>query len=158
LRFLGLDQLWGRPALISQCRVAREIGLRVCELGLIAALVGDVLVELGLVGARIDLRQEVADVNGLSFGEIDLRDLSLDLTADDDGVVSDDRADALQVDRHIVARDHAGHHRSRGGCSWSGRRPREREVMRRRENADDRHSSDRYACGNQESSSHGLLP
>ena len=42
-------------ALGQQLVVAVEIGVRVCELGLIAIARGDHLVELGLIGTRIDL-------------------------------------------------------------------------------------------------------
>ena len=53
-------------------RIASEIGLGVRELGLIAIARGGHLVELRLVGTRIDLREQVAGMHGLPFGEVDL--------------------------------------------------------------------------------------
>ena len=63
-------------ALHSPClpaRVAIEIGERIGELRLIAIARGGHLVELRLVGPRIDLGQQVAGLDGLPFGEGDLR-------------------------------------------------------------------------------------
>ena len=110
--------------------VAGEIGLGVHELGLIAIALGGHLVELRLVGTRIDLREQVAGMHGLPFGEVDADDLSLDLAAHDDRVVGDDRADAGQIDRHVMLGDRSGddRHRRDRGC-WRRRRPLEREFM-----------------------------
>ena len=108
LRRLRLDQLRRGPTLLAELGVAVEIGLGVCELGLIAIARGRQLVDLRLVGPRIDLCEQVAGMHGLPFGEGDLGDLSLDLAAHEDGVVGDDRADAAQIDRHVLLRDHAG--------------------------------------------------
>ena len=90
------------------------------ELRLIAVAVGGHLIELGLVGTRIDLREQVAGMHGLPFGEVDPDELALDLAAHDDGVVGDHRADAAQVDRHVVLGDRSGddrHRRWRRACS-----------------------------------------
>ena len=62
LRRLRVDQLRGGPAFLSQLGVATEIGLRVRELRLIAIARGGDLVELRLVGPRIDLGEQVTGV------------------------------------------------------------------------------------------------
>ena len=103
MRLLGVDQLRRGPALGPQFVVAVEIGEGVGELGLIAIAGGGHLVELGLIGTRIDFGEQVAGIHGLPFGEGDLGDLSLDLAAHHDGVVGDDGADAAQIDRHVAA-------------------------------------------------------
>ena len=82
-------------------------------------------------------------MNGLALLERDLRQLSLDLAADDIGVVGDHRADAAQVNRHVLARHLSGddrHRRRRGG----GRRC--RAPARHRERA----ATGNYDCQNEE--------
>src|SRR5256885_15088226 len=54
------------PALVPQCGVAGEIGLSANELGLIAFQVSSGLIAQGLVGTRIDLRQQAAGLHGLA--------------------------------------------------------------------------------------------
>ena len=113
LRLLGFEQLRSGPALLPQCGVAGEIGLGVDELGLIALEIGRVLIDQGLVGTRIDLREQVAGMNGLAFGEVDADDLPLDLGAHDVGVVRDHRADAGKIDWHVMLGDRCGDDRHR---------------------------------------------
>ena len=109
LCLLGLDQLWRGPALVAELGVTREIGAGIGELGLVALQISLELVDLGLVGARIDLREQVAGMDGLSFGEVDADELALDLGPHDVGVVGNHGADAVPVDRHVMLGDHAGH-------------------------------------------------
>jgi hypothetical protein len=116
--FLRIDQLSWRRFFRHQLRVATEIDVGVGKVRLVAVAVGNRLVELGLIGSRIDLRQQIALFHRLALVENDLDELAGDLAADDDIVKGDDRADAAQVNRHIVADDrscyHADGHRSRG--------------------------------------------
>ena len=119
LRLLGLDQLWRGPAFVSQCGVASEIGLGIDELGLIAFQVSSVLVDQGLIGTWIDLREQVAGMHGLAFGEVDAHDLPLDLGAHDVGVVRNHRADTAKIDRHVMLGDRSSH--DGRGCGWSRR-------------------------------------
>ena len=79
LRFLSLDQLRRGPALVAELAVTREIGAGIGELGLVALKVSLELVDLGLIGTRIDLREQVAGMDGLPFGEVDADELALDL-------------------------------------------------------------------------------
>ena len=67
--------------LLAELGVATEIGLGVCKLGLIAIARGGHLIDLRLIGPRIDLCEQIARMHGLPFGEVDLGDLSLDLAA-----------------------------------------------------------------------------
>ena len=104
--------------MIAQCGIALEIGLRVRKLGLIAAAVRGRLIELRLIRTRIDQGEQIAGFDTLPFGEVDFRDLTLDLASDDHGVVGDHRADALQINGYVVADDAAGN----DGSGWDGRR------------------------------------
>ena len=113
LRLLRVQQLRRGKALLLQRRVAVEIGLGVGELGLVAIAVRGELFDLRLIGTRIDLRQQVAGMHVLPFGEVDADDLALDLAAHDDGVVGDHRADAGEIDRHVVLGDRSGDDRHR---------------------------------------------
>jgi len=114
LRLLGLDQLWRGPALVPQLAIASEIGLGIDKLGLIALQVSRVLVNQGLIGTRIDLREQVAGMHGLALGEVDADDLSLDLGAHDVGIVRNHCADTAKIDRHVMLRDRSGDDRHRG--------------------------------------------
>ena len=123
LRLLGIQQLRRGIARLGQRGVTVEIGLRIRQLRLIAISVRGQLFDLGLIRTRIDLRQQVAAVNGLTFGEIDADKLALNLAAHDNRVVGDDGADARQIDRHVVLSDRSGddRHRRRRRC-WRFRR------------------------------------
>jgi hypothetical protein len=55
------------------CRVRNCLGI--LELGLIAFQVSSVLLNQGLTGTRINLREQVAGMHGLAFGEVDADDL-----------------------------------------------------------------------------------
>ena len=107
LRRLRLDQLRGGPTFLAELGVAAEIGLRVCKLGLIAIARGRHLVDLRLVGPWIDLCEQITRMHGLPFIEGDLGDLPLDLAAHQHRVVGDDRTNAAQIDRHVLAADHS---------------------------------------------------
>jgi hypothetical protein len=71
----------------KQRQVPLQDLLRVGELRLIASFVGDRLVDLRLIRARIDLRQQIVGVHQLALREVDLGDRSCNLTMDRDGVV-----------------------------------------------------------------------
>src|ERR1700730_295186 len=156
LRVLSLYQLRRRPAFISEVGVTSKISLGVHELGLIAIARGGDLIDLCLVGPRIDLCEQIAGMHGLPFGEVDAHDLSLDLAAYDYRVVGDDGADAGQIDRHVVRSDGSGHHRDRRRCcsSTRRRRPFEREFMRDGETTADRQDGDQQSGGNDNLASH----
>ena len=69
LRLLGIDKLAGRKAFRLQRHIAIEVGLGVEQLGLVAVAVCDRLVELRLVGARIDFGEHIALVHRLPLPE-----------------------------------------------------------------------------------------
>ncbi len=72
----GVDGLLAGQILRLQQRVALEIALGVCQLRRILRLGGERLLVRGLVRPRIDLRQQVALVHGLAFGEARLSAVS----------------------------------------------------------------------------------
>ena len=110
LRRLRFHQLRRGIALVAELVIAGEIGLCIGELCAVALEIGGQLVDLGLVRARIDLREEVSRLDGLSLDKRDLGELALNLASNDVGVVGDDGTDAAQVDRHVLAGDGRGNH------------------------------------------------
>src|ERR1700730_6937218 len=71
LCLLGVQQLRrGIPGL-RQRVVAVGIGQRIGQLRLIAISVRGQLIDLGLIGTRVDLREQVAGVYVLAFREVD---------------------------------------------------------------------------------------
>ena len=97
------------PALVDQLGVPIKVGLGIYKLGLIAMARGDELIELRLVGAGIDLREQVTLMHRLTLREVDADDLSLDLATNDNSVVGNDRADPIQIDGDIMLGDRARH-------------------------------------------------
>ena len=151
---MGIEQLHRRVALGQQLVVAVEIGERIGELGLVAIAGGHHLVELGLIGTRIDFGERVAGLYRLPFGEGDLGDLPLDLAAHDDGVVGNDGSDAAEIDRHIAAADGAGDDRNgEGRRRWRGGGL-AGAPMREKEDATGREAGDHQRNENGNSSSH----
>jgi len=83
-----------------------------------ALIVGELALVLGLqelVGARIDLCQEVALLDQLAFGESDLEQLAVDLGLHGDGGDRRDRAERVDDDANIALADRGGAHRLRRG-------------------------------------------
>ena len=81
--------------------VALEIAPGVGELHLVERLLGDGLVELGLVGGGIDLGQHVAALDVLPFLEIDAEDAAVDLRPHGHDVARLGGADAVEIDGHV---------------------------------------------------------
>jgi hypothetical protein len=77
------------------------------------------LIDHGLVGAWIYLREQVPRVHGLTFSEVDAGDLTLDLGANNDGVVRYHSTDTAEVDWHVMLGDHPSDNWYRR--RWSGR-------------------------------------
>ena len=139
LRLLRVGQLWRCIALVLQLRVAAQVGDCIGELRLIPIAIGDHLVELRLVGPWIDLGEQIAGLDGLPFGEGDLGELTLDLAPHNVGIVADHRADAAQIERHLVTAHDAGDNGHRGRCDgrynrlFKGRSEREVQGARDRQ-------------------------
>ena len=93
-----------------QLGIALQVQPGVGQLGLVLALGRHRLVQRGLVGARIDLRQHVAGLDVLAFGKAQLDQLAIDARADGGGVEGLHRAQATEVNRQLAALDHRGLH------------------------------------------------
>jgi hypothetical protein len=132
LCLLGVEKLWRCVSLAFQLRVATEVCKCICKLGLVAIARAGHLIELRLKGMWVDLGEQIAGANSLTFGERDPRELSLDLAADDIGVIRDDRADTAQVNRHVLAAHLPG---DDGYRRWCGRSWRRGRFMRSRKRA-----------------------
>ncbi len=107
LRFLLFDQRLLRVDLLlgngkcADLAEALEITLGIVEQRFVQCLLGDRLVELGLVGGGIDLRQDVPALDVLPFLEIDREYLAVDLRAHRDGVAGFGRADPFEPDGNV---------------------------------------------------------
>ena len=100
-RALGVDRL-GRDDVGRELLVALEVAPGVGELRVVERLLGDRLVELGLVGHGIDARQHVALLDVLALLELHRQDLTVDLRAHRHGIARLRGADALQPDRDVL--------------------------------------------------------
>ncbi len=122
-RLLAGQLLLRGKSLAGQRFIPIEIGLRIGEMGLVAAQRRLCLIELRLIGARIDLGEQIAGLDRLAFLEVDAYQQPRDLAADRRRVQRRHRAEAGQDDRHVVTLD--------GGCDDGNRRERRRRRRRR---------------------------
>ena len=99
VRDLELLGLLADDAGLVEGGVALGLGLGVPEVGLILGEGADGLIERGLVGAGVDLEQELALADGLTLFEVDLQELAVDPGVDGDGVVGGDGAECGEEDR-----------------------------------------------------------
>ena len=93
--------------------IARQIELLVGEQRLILRLLGHRLIVLRLVDHGVDLAEHVALLDVLAFGEIHRDQLAVDLGAHDHVVQRADRADAVEIDRHVLRARRRRQHRHR---------------------------------------------
>jgi hypothetical protein len=134
---LRVDLLAGDRVLCHQLFIAGKIDAGGREHRFIACELALGLVERRLIGARVDLRQEVADLDALALGEPDLGELAADLRLDDDGRQRRDRAERLERYRHVTTRHLA--ETDDGGLlieaplGWRRRGAREHPPQRRRD-------------------------
>ena len=70
------------------------------------------------IGTRIDFGDDVAGVDLLALGEVDLDDLAVDPALNQNAVEGLHRAQAGKINRHVGLAGQAGHHRD----AWRGRR------------------------------------
>ena len=122
LRLLVIELLRGDHLLLRQILVALQVALGVFILHLILALLRERLVERGLEGRGIDLHEQIALLHLLAFLEADLFHLAIDAGADGHGIERLHRAEAIEVNGHILLRDLARDHRH-GKAAARDRRP-----------------------------------
>src|SRR5439155_15045503 len=99
---LRIDLLFWSEVARRQITEALQVELCVGEIGFVLHLFCSSLVERGLKGTRIDLRQEIARLDVLTFGEGDLYQFAVDPRLDGDRVKRLYRAETGEVDRHIA--------------------------------------------------------
>src|SRR6185437_2681465 len=112
--------------------VAGEVLARIAELRFVLRERGAGLIERGLIRTRIDLREQLSTPDLLALPEGNIRELSVDLRGDLLRVERLHRAEALQIDRYVLAHDPRGAH-CHGGrprlvlltCMRRGQQPRE---------------------------------
>jgi hypothetical protein len=141
--------------------IAVEVDARVFQMRLVAVAVRDRLIELRLVGGGIDLCEQIAFFDRLPLDETDLDDLAGDLAAHDHVVIGNDRADAAQIDRHVVARDRSSddaHRRRRRGCRRRLVPPRGARQSERATGDDRDHRDHRQQFGHARPAPHRYSP
>jgi hypothetical protein len=94
--------------LLDQFGVALEVDLSIFEMDLVVSQRRLRLVELRLIGARIDLGEQIAFLDELTLLEVDTDQQSRDLAANGRCVQCGDRAKSGQHDRHVVLLDGRG--------------------------------------------------
>ncbi len=108
---LSIDHLF-----LQQVGIARERRLRVCELGLVLSFFANCLIKRFLKWARIDLSQQVAGFDVLTFLEEHLLQFPINARVDGHRVERLHRSEPLEINRHILLLDLAGDHRDRAAC------------------------------------------
>ena len=85
------------------------------------AFLADGLIELRLIGPRVDLREQVTRLHVLAFGERHLLEFAIHARLDGYRVERLDRPEAVEVDRHVLLLDRTRH--DRHGQVWAAARP-----------------------------------
>ena len=114
---LGVGLLLRDRVLLGEGAVAGEVDLGVVQQGGVADELALGLVERDLVGAGIDLGEEVARPHDLSFLESDRDQAPRDLRLHGHGGEWADRAEGVERDREIALDHRRSHHRYRGGAA-----------------------------------------
>ena len=99
--------------LLGQLLVARQVDLRLRQQALIAGQLAFELGLLELVGPRVDLRQEIAFLDDLPFGESHVDELAVDLGLHGDGCDRCHGAERVDDDADIALADGGGADRLR---------------------------------------------
>jgi hypothetical protein len=99
---LGVDALARGKLLGGERTVAFKVQFGICQKGLIPCLISLRLMQLSLVGARINLRKEIAGTNVLALAEGDGLYLAVDSDADRHRIVGLDGPDTDAVDRKVL--------------------------------------------------------
>src|ERR1700761_471001 len=105
LRYRGalrVDLLFWSEIPRRQIGETLQVEFRVSEVRLVLYFFGDRLIVSGLKWSRIDLRQEIASLDVLTFGEGNFHQFAIDPSLDRDRVECLHRAQTSEVDRHIA--------------------------------------------------------
>src|SRR5215471_2153254 len=113
-RALCVQLLARREVLRGESAVALQVELRIGEVGLILGLSGNRLIEHGLVGTGIDLREKISGLDLLTLGERDPDELAVDLGPDRHGVEGLYGTEPGQVDRYVALLRGCDSDRNRG--------------------------------------------
>ena len=97
----------------GQLLVALQIELGIGEQRFVVRLGGDDLVELRLIGTRVDLGEQIAGLHVLALDEDDFVQGPVDANVDGHGVVGLNRAEPGEINRHVAGLRHRGDHRYR---------------------------------------------
>jgi hypothetical protein len=112
-RFLRIDGLAGDRVLGQQRMVTHQIKLRLLEQSLILEQLSLVLIKNRLIGARIDLHQEIAFFDHLAFLKGNRLQLPGDLSLDHHRREWRDRAEPVERNLKVSLRHRCGNHRDR---------------------------------------------
>jgi hypothetical protein len=119
---LRVDLLFWSEVARRKIAEALQVELCVGEIGFVLDLFGDRLILRGLKRTRIDLRQEIARLDVLTFGESDLYQFAIHPRLDRDRIECLHRAETGEIDRHIAPLRRGDRYRDRRRACRCGRR------------------------------------
>ena len=96
--------LAGGKILLGESLVPLQVKLGIGERHLILRLLGNGLIERGLIGPRVDLRNQVSRLDKIALLEGDLDDLAVDPAFDSHGIERLHRTETGQQDRKVGLR------------------------------------------------------
>ena len=109
--FLRVGLLGGRKVVAHQLLVTHQIDPGVGQQRLILRLLGDGLIEGGLIVAGVDLRQDVALADHLTLGEFHRDQRAVDHGLDGNAIERLHRPQGVQHDRHVAPFGRPDEHR-----------------------------------------------
>jgi hypothetical protein len=103
---------WGE---VARLQVGETLQVESCvgEVGFVLHLFGDRLIVCSLERTWINLRQKIARLDVLTFGESDLYQFAIDPRLDGNRIERLHRAETGQVDRHVPPLRRGNRHRDR---------------------------------------------
>ncbi len=120
-RLLGIDLLVRGETALRQRRVPRQVALRVVEVRLVLGSLRQHRVERRLKRSRIDHREDVAFLHLLALGDRHLHQRAVDPAAHLHGVERLHRAQAGEIQRHILTKAACDGDRDGSRCALRAR-------------------------------------
>ena len=104
-RLLRIELLPAGEVFLAERLVALKVELSVLQLSLVGSFFRGGLIQRRLIGARVDLGENVALLDHLSLFEIDLCDLTIHTAADRDRVIRLHHSETGEINRKIAFAD-----------------------------------------------------
>ena len=116
-RHLRVERLARNGVLRGQALIAREVDLGALQQRLVAGQLAVGLRQRGFIGPRIDLGEQVALLDLVTFLEGDLLQVTADLASDRHRRQRRHGAERVQIDVDVALADHFRHDRHRRGVA-----------------------------------------